>query len=131
MCISSEPIYQNYCRKEIEIMSIRNRVFDLEQRVSEQETYTSKDCIIIETMPHLDMKLHLRELVCLIFERYLGFTTNAYNIKACHDPSRRRDERYPPAIIVKFLYFDEKKRAVWQKIMACRKINRLTLNQYS
>ena len=59
-------------------------------------------------MPHLDMKLHLREQVCLFFERYLGFTTNAYIIKACHYLTRWRDERYPPAIIVKCLYFDEK-----------------------
>ena len=51
-----------------EITSLRNRVTDLEQRVSEQEIHTSQDCIIIENMPHFDMKLHLREQVCLFFE---------------------------------------------------------------
>ena len=101
--------------KEGEIISLRNRVTDLEQRVSEQEIYTSKDCIIIENMPHLNMNLHLQEQVCLFFEKYLGFTTNAYNIKACHYLSRWRNERYPPAIIVKFLYFDEKNELYGRK----------------
>ena len=104
-----------FAEKESEIMSLRNRVTDLEQRVSEQEIYTSKDCIFIENVPHLDIKLHLREQVCLFFERYLGFTTNAYNIKACHYLSRWRDERYPPAIIVKVLYFDEKNELYGRK----------------
>ena len=101
--------------KESEIMSLRNRVTDLEQGVSKQEIYTSKDCIVIENMSHLDMKLYLREQVCLLFERYLGFTTNAYNTKACHYLSRWRDERYPPAIFVKFLYSDEKNELYGRK----------------
>ena len=96
--------------KESEIMSLRNRVTDLvEQQVSEQEIYRSNDCIITENMLYLDMKFHLWEQVCFFFERYLCFTTNAYNSNACHYLSRRRDERFSPAIIVKFVYFDGKK----------------------
>ena len=52
---------ESIAEKESEIISLRNRVTDMEQRVSEQEIYTSKDCINNENMPHLDMKLHLLE----------------------------------------------------------------------
>ena len=79
--------------KESEIISLRNRVTDLEQRVREQEKCTFKDCFIIKNMSYLDMKRHLGEQVCLFFERCLGFTTYAYNIKACHYFSRWRDEK--------------------------------------
>ena len=50
-------VIPNIAEKEVEIFSLRIGDTDREQQVSEYEIYTSKDCIDIENVPHLDMKL--------------------------------------------------------------------------
>ena len=51
--------------------ALQNKVSDLELRVSAREKFSSKDCLILETMPVKDPMLPLTHQVCTLHEERL------------------------------------------------------------
>ena len=94
--------------KDERIVQLENRVASLELRVSQQEKYSSKDCIIIENMPLRRSDQPLTHHVCQFFSEILQCSTQPSNFNACHSLGPWKDLNYPSAIIVKFIYFGEK-----------------------
>ena len=62
----------NIAGKNGEILSLRSKIIDLEQRVSEREVYTSKDCIIIKKMPHFDQATSFTGAGMSLFRKLFG-----------------------------------------------------------
>ena len=65
-------IYAIIREKDSEILELRNKVTNLEERITEQEIYLSKDSIIIENLPLNHSKESLLEQVCHFFDKFLG-----------------------------------------------------------
>ena len=101
-------LINNIGEKDTEIVHLMNRVTDLELRVAEQERYTSKDCVIIENLPWKRNNQSLTDQICLLFQQYLNYTIHPRNIKACHPLANWKNDSYPPPVIVKFIYCDDK-----------------------
>ena len=109
--------------KDEKILSLENRVSDLEARVNECEVYSSKDCIIIENAP-LNPNFEQLELqVCDFFRRFLSFSAHPSDFKACHFLGPWKNSNYPPAIIVKFIYFNQKNEIFGRKSWLARALN--------
>ena len=90
------------------ILSLENRVSDLELRVNKCEIYSSKDCIIIEDA-RLNPNLEQLDLqVCDFFRQILSYSAHQLDFKACHFLGSWINNNYPPAIIVKFINFNQK-----------------------
>ena len=94
--------------KDERIVQLENRVASLEHCVSQQEKYSSKDCIIIENVPLRRSDQPLTHQVCQFFSKFLQCLTQPSNFKACHPLGPWKELNYPPAIIVKYVYFGEK-----------------------
>ena len=109
--------------KNNEINMLHQRVFELEKRISTQEKYTSKDCLIVENMPLTRSNEPLTKQVCQFLKDYLNYSTTPSNFKACHLLGPWTNENYPPAIIIKFIYFAEKDLVFSRKAMLAGKIN--------
>lgn len=95
--------------QKLEIRALRNEVTELEQRVTEQERYSSKDCLIVENAP-IDMSdttISLEKKMSAFFLEYFNFKSQPCDWKACH-PLGRGKGIYPPAIIIKFIFFSDK-----------------------
>ena len=105
--------------RDSEITLLRNKVADLEARVIEQEIYSSKDCLIIENLPIEDRNAPLSHQVCHFFQKFLNHETRPNNFKACHYLGKWQSNTFPPAVIVKFLFFDEKKTSYWEESPGC------------
>ena len=103
--------------RDSEITLLRNKVADLEARVIEQEIYCSKDCLIIENLPIEDRNAPPFHQVCHFFQKFLNHETRPNNFKACHYLGKWQKNTFPPAVIVKFLFFDEKKTATGKKVL--------------
>ena len=95
-------------KKDEIILDLANKVDDLEQRVSAQERYSSKDCLILENLPIVNNQVPLSHQVCDFLAQFLQYKTSPSNFKACHLLGTWKNINYPPAVIVKFLYFGEK-----------------------
>ena len=93
-------------QKTQEIIALRNEECALEQRVTLQERYSSRDCLIFENL-HWDDNLFLPEFVSKFLSEYLNFQTSLIIFKACHVLGQAK-LNYPPAVFVKFIYFHEK-----------------------
>ena len=101
--------------RDSEITLLRNKVADLEARVIEQEIYSSKDCLIIENLPIEDQKAPLSHQICHFVQKFLSHETRPNNFKACHYLGKWQSNKFPPAVIVKLLFFDEKKTSYWEE----------------
>ena len=101
--------------RDSEITLLRNKVADLEARVIEQEIFSSKDCLVIENLPIEDQTAPLSHQVCNFFQKFFNHETRPNNFKACHYLGKWQSNTFPPAVIVKFLFFDEKKTSYWEE----------------
>ena len=100
------------------ISFLEQKVVDLEDRIHEQERYSSKDTLIFENAPICNDKNYpLAEQMCDFLKDYLNFETCPGNFKACHPLGPWKSGKFAPAIIIKFIYFGEKseiyKRKSW------------------
>ena len=93
-------------KKSQEIITLKNELCALEQRITLQERYSSKGCLVFENVPW-DGKEFLPTFITRLLSEYMNFLTNPENFKACHVFGRGQ-KNTPPAIIVKFAYFHEK-----------------------
>ena len=109
--------------KDNEINMLRQKVFELEKRITTQEKYTFKDCLVVENMPLTRSNEPLTKQVCQFLKDYLNYSTTPSNFKACHLLGPWTNENYPPAIIIKFIYFAEKDLVFSRKAMLAGKIN--------
>ena len=117
--------------RDTEITLLRNKVTDLEARVIEQEIHSSKDCLIKENLPIEDRNAPLSHQVCHFFQKFLNHETRPNNFKACHYLGKWQSNTFPPAVIVKFLFFDEKKTSYWEESPGCPvKLINATVIQY-
>ena len=92
-------------KKSQEIITLKNELCALEQRITLQERYSSKDCLIFENVPW-DGKEFLPTFITRFLSEYMNFLTNPENFKACHVLGSGQ-KNMPPANIVKFVYFHE------------------------
>ena len=91
------------------ITNLENRVAQLEDRMNECEKYSSKDTIIFENLPlKKDGKANLADQVCEFLYSHLSYKSQSSNFKACHYLAPWKHDKYPPPVIVKFIYFGEK-----------------------
>ena len=120
-----EFLFMQNAQKTQEIIALKNEVCALEQRVTLQERYSSKDCLILifEILPW-DGNVFLPEFVSKFLSEYLNFQTSPMNFKACHVLGRAK-LNYAPAVIVKFIYFHEK-----NEIFARKKIVLILLGNW-
>ena len=110
--------------KDNTINLLQNKVADLQNRVTQQEIYTSKDCLIIQNMPISgDGNVPLTHQVCDFLANYIGHKTNPSNFKACHFLGKWENSATPPAVIVKFIYFGEKDQIYGMKSRLANKLN--------
>ena len=109
--------------RDSEITLLRNKVADLEARVIEQEIYSSKNCLIIKNLPIEDRNAPLSHQVCQFFQKFLNHETRPNNFKACHYLGKWQSNTCPPAVIAKFLFFDEKNELLGRKSWLSRKTN--------
>ena len=124
-----KQILQHLCSeitaKDHQIKTLQNKVPDLELRVTAGEKYSSKDCLILENMPVKDPMLPLSHQVCDFLKYFLNFDTDPCNFKACHYLGKSQSQLFPPAIIVKFVYFHEKAEILGRKSWLAGKSNSL------
>ena len=101
-------LYALLLEKDRKTLELRNKVTNFEERITVEKIYSSKDSIITEDLPLNHSKESLPEQVCLFFEEFLGYKTFPSRVEACHQlgPGSRNK---PTAVIVKFIFFDEKK----------------------
>ena len=91
------------------LTNLENRVAQLEDRMNECEKYSSKDTIIFENLPlKKDGKANLADQVCELLYSHLSYKSQSSNFKACHHLAPWKHDKYPPPVIVKFIYFGEK-----------------------
>ena len=110
-------------QKNEEVITLKNQVQNLEERVLEMEKYSSKDCLIIDNMPLGHGKVTLEEQVCAFLKQYLNYQSNPSNFKACHFLGKYEKGKKQPPIIVKFVYFGEKAEIFGRKSWLAGKPN--------
>ena len=115
-------LYGKLLKKDNVIINLQNRLSELENRVLDNEKYTSKDCLIFENMPRTTDGRPLPQQVCEFLKVFLNYNTQPANFKACHVLGKGNG-RYPPAVIVKFVYFEEKSEIYHRKSWLARKAN--------
>ena len=111
-------LVQKLTEKDKKIEELEERVCSLESRMQLQERYSSKDTLIFENVPLInDRNYRLEDQMCSFLAYFLDFKTEPANFKACHFLSPWKSNKYPPAVIIKFVYFAEKmeifKRKAW------------------
>ena len=107
--------------KDQTIIALENRVTDLELRVSEQERFSSKDCVIVQNAP-VTAEGDLWAQMAGFFTQYLGYRCNPEAFKACHPlGSFRRDSQ--KTVIVKFIYFHDKNEIFSRRALLAHKPN--------
>ena len=78
------------------ITRLKNKVTDLEARVSVQERYAPKSCGIVESLPVVDGKaLYLSQQVYNFLGDFLNYDTTPSNFKVCHFLRPGRDLKIP------------------------------------
>ena len=105
-------LFTKLSARDERILALENRVAELEERVDECEKHSSKDCLIFENLPIKKTEGNVPTLehqVCDFLFKYLNWETYPHNFKACHPLGSWKIGYPPPAIIVKFMYFNEKK----------------------
>ena len=100
---------------------LEERVCYLERRVQLQERYSSKDTDF-ENVPLINAQnCRLEDQMCSFLACFLDFKTEPSNFKACHFQSPWKSNKYPPAVIIKFAYFNYKNEGLQKKGMASEK----------
>ena len=89
------------------ITKLHNRVLFLENKVSELERYSSKDCPIINNLPLLNGDY--TKGVLALFTDVLAVEVTAYDLRAVH-PLGVVSENKPCTVITKFVFFEIKNR---------------------
>ena len=118
-----EQLFESLEDKTRRIRCLEDKVDELELRLADQEKYSSKDCIIIENFPLVETTEPLSHQVCSFFENYLNYKTSPSNFKACHLLGKWSSKDFPPAIIIKFIYFGEKDLILSRKSSLARARN--------
>ena len=118
-------LLDNLAKKDEKIIHLSNRITDLEGRVTELEKYSSKDCIIFNNLPIQKSSIPLQQQVCQFLKDYLNFNTSPESFKACHVLGPWNNDRFPPSVIVKFVYFAEKNEIYGRKSWLANKQNHL------
>ena len=81
--------------KDKTIEQLQAKIGELEDRLLQQERYTSKDCLVFENLPmnHCD-KLDIQ--VQNFLRQYLNYTVPLKNMKAGHLLRSWKNSKYPP-----------------------------------
>ena len=90
---------------------MKNEIKFLKKKVNDLERYTSKDCVIIKSLPWRHSTDYVEDEIAL-FREAIDINVPRDSMVACHPVGHIRDIQNPPAIIVKFLFFDLKDR-IW------------------
>ena len=88
-------------KKPQEIITLKNELCALEQRITLQERNSSKDCLIFENLPW-NGKEFLPTFIRRFLSEYKNFLTNRGNFKACQALGRVQ-KNTPPSNVVKFV----------------------------
>ncbi len=97
------PNEYNYDEMKEEIENLKSQFFDLDCRVIGCESYSRKDCLILSGIPsNISHDALESEVLNILY--YLGVTINDRNeVAAVHRLPQRRQSKYPPRVIVKFV----------------------------
>ena len=87
------------------IAYMKNEIIFLKTEVNDLERYPSKDCVIINNLPLRHGTDYVEDVIAF-FGKTIDINVHRDSIVACHPLGPIRDTQNPPAIIVKFLYFD-------------------------
>ena len=105
--------------KDKVIHPLQNRVTDLELRISEQERYSSKDCLIFNNAP-ITQDGDLWNQMASFINDFMGYKIQPGAFKACHVLGKGHGDK-PPAVIIKFLYFQDKNEVYLRRPMLASK----------
>ena len=124
----------NLTTKDDQIKALENKFAELEACVDDCEIYSSKDCIIMENIPIKNPEngnvSPLSHQVCDFLKYYLNYDTNPGNFKACHPLGSWKNEKFAPAVIVKFIYLMRKTKSM-DESLGCRGLPILSMgNQF-
>ena len=118
-------LVKNLAEKDKKLEELEERVCSLESRVQLQERYSSKDSLIFENVPLInDKNCRLEDQMCSFLACFLDFKTEPANFKACHFLSPWKSNKYPPAVIIKFVYFGDKMEVFKRKAWLARNPNK-------
>ena len=109
----TEFLWSENNKKSQEIITLKNEIFALEQRITLQERYSFKDCLIFENLPR-DGKEFSPTFISRFLSEYIIFLTISGSFKSCHVLGRGQ-KNTPPAIIGKFVFLKknlQQKKAV-------------------
>ena len=109
--------------KDERIVTLENKVTDLEIRMSEQERYSSKDCLIVYNPP-VTNEGNLWVEMAAFFSSYLDYECTPDLFKACH-PLGNFNTAKKKTVIVKFLYFHDKNEIYSRRALLSNRLNRL------
>ena len=109
------------------IMELSDFCKELDQRLREKERYSLKDFIIISNPPYDPKDGALISSTIKFFKTYLTIELKAACLKTCHILIGKKQQPYVliPAVINKFVYFEEKKSGVQSTKAANREKNPL------
>ena len=119
---------ENQAKTDKRFVELSDFCKELDQRLREQERYSSKDSIIINNPPDNprdDEKLISNTIN--FFKTFLNIELDGASFKACHLLPGKKQLPYGlmPAVIVKFVYFAEKNQVYSQRKLLKEKKNPL------
>ena len=88
------------------IKKLQNEVCSLRTKIIDLERYQSKDSVTIYNLARESNRV--MKDVLRLFNNRLKVSVSPCDSKACHPLSKMQDPRSPSAVIVKFLYFNQK-----------------------
>ena len=103
-----EQLEAKVTRQESQIVTLTNELTDLKERVSAQERYTSKDCIIFYNFPIDAASDDLDIDMCRAIKHHFNYELSSGDLKACHPLRRPQNTGLSVPIIIKFIYFRDK-----------------------
>ena len=92
---------------------MKNEFIFLKKKVNDLERYSSKDCIIINNLPLRHGSDYVEDVIAF-FREAIDISVPRDSMVACQPLGPIRDIKNPPAIIVKFVYFDVKD-GIWAR----------------
>ena len=116
--------------QEDTIRILNKNVDELQNAMSAQEKYSSKDCLIFKNFPINPFSKNFYNDVCKAIYHYFNYQITPDRIKAYHPLKPFKNGITP--IIVKFIYFDDKDFIFSRRKMLSDKINggkKLVINE--
>ena len=107
--------------QEDTIRILNKNVDDLQNRMSAQEKYSSKDRLIFKNFPMNPFSKNLYNDVCKAIYHYFNYQITLDRIKTCHSLKNFKNGITPK--IVKFIYFDDKDFIFTRPKMISDKLN--------